>query len=164
MTYAALISRTDVKAVRDFSPNIENIRIDPYIREAHELYLANFLGADLYDEIMTEKAGNTLTAANLALINDYLKTPLCFYAYARMIEAQPVNVTRFGVVRKETEFSENLSVGDLQKLADMARKAGAAYLDKARVFLNDNAADYPLWETDGTQKTGNWGVNIRSIG
>ena len=163
MSYTALIVRSDITNIRDISANISNVRIDPYIREAQELDLKNFIGDDLYAELMTE-ALTSFSANNQTLLDDYLKRPLAFFSYARFLEAQPANVTRYGVVRKENDYSENLSVSDVQKLADMTRKAGNAYFDEARKYLNDNAVDYPLWGIVGVSGSGNWGINIGQIG
>ena len=164
MIYSALILRADLEAIREISTNVSDDRITPYIREAHELDLRSFLGADLYAEIMTQADGGTLTAANTTLIDDYLKRPLSFYAYSRMMEGHHASVTRYGIVRKENEFSENLNVADQLKLADNARKTAAAYMELARAFLNENGTTYPLWGGDTTNRNTPQGLNIGSIG
>jgi hypothetical protein len=133
-------------------------RIEPYIREVEQLDVMPTIGVDLYRQLTDEgfldaleKDGSVtiLTAGGCsialtgegweALVNGGyhsggtkysagLRATVAYLAYARMLPNQPISVTAFGVVQKNTTLSEPVDEKTLLRAANEARKIGLEYL------------------------------------
>jgi hypothetical protein len=167
-----LISATDFATYKELSVNIDDTtRINPYILQAQQFDLKLLVGEVFYKDILD----NPTSTENALLLNEGsythqnksyeffgLKSALVYYAYARLLENQNINVTRFGVVFKNNaDVSERVDEKTLQRLIQQARGQARAYWDDCEVFLNRKSADYPLWNKAPTTKPR---INISAIG
>ena len=112
MAKTTLINLSDIQEYKPVSSNISSInRIEPYIMEAQDLDIKPFLGDDLYYALIEGKAdakylliiegGSYENANGNTIYFEGLRPALCYFAYARLIENNPLHVTAFGVVKKK---------------------------------------------------------------
>jgi hypothetical protein len=179
-----LITLTTIQEIRPISDNLDSVkRLNPYINETQRFVLRPFLGESFYAALIADLPV-PLTAEHTKLVNgdeytykgdDYdfqgLAPALAYFAYARMLKFHGVNVVRYGVVRKLSEHSENVSDKAIQRMITAADEAGQAYLNEARDYLNrrntEDPKPFPKWEKglcDPPQGTNYQGFNISSIG
>lgn len=142
-----------IRRVRPIAQNIDGInRIEPYIQEAEKLNILPQIGSSVYrwlDE--TDFNGNgpwpfitasgrqvllTKEQCDAILFGGYyqsdcesghsmgLVAAAAYYAYARAVLDNQVNVTSFGVVKKRTEFSEPVEATTLIQVSREAKKLG----------------------------------------
>ena len=167
-----LISVIDFATYKELSVNIDDTtRINPYILQAQQFDLKPLVGEVFYKSIID----NPTTAETALLLSggEYiyqnksyefsgLKSVLVYHTYARLLENQNINVTRFGVVFKNNaDVSERVDEKTLQRLIQQARNQARAYWDECTVFLNRQSANYPLWNKVPTTKPR---INISAIG
>jgi len=136
-----IIDYTDIRAVRPIAENlIDEKRLAPYIDEADKLYLLPALGATLHKAVETDKTtyatlfaggyydADTRHFAGLTQAAGYL-------AYARFVRNQNVNVTPFGVVQKQTQYSNPVDEKTIVRTANEAEKIGLEYLRQCVEYL-----------------------------
>lgn len=157
-----LITVNDIKSIKSISDNIDNVeRLDPYIIEAQDLDIRPFLGELLFYDIATNPsttpnakllAGGTYIDDTYTLFFDGLKIAIAYFAYARFIANQGINITRFGIVKKLVDNSEAISQETVSHLAGNARSVGQAYLVQVERFLDHDATIttplYSLWRQE----------------
>jgi hypothetical protein len=123
------------------------------MREAQGSWFKPLIGQDLYDEIQTQAAGNTLTAANLALIAR-AKPLLTWYAYYTYLPYGWVRSREAGTLTSAAQNSTNAD----QKQQDYLRQEIIATAERHALefvrWANENAADYPLYEVCGCDEYG----------
>ncbi|UPT66887.1 MAG: hypothetical protein M0D57_21070 [Sphingobacteriales bacterium JAD_PAG50586_3] len=167
-----LISVTDFAAYKELSVNIDDTtRINPYILQAQQFDLKPLVGEVFYKDIIdnptsTENSllltGGAYAYQNKSYEFSGLKSALVYFAYARLLENQNINVTRFGVVFKNNaDVSERVDEKTLQRLILQARNQARAYWDECEVFLNRQSTDFPLWSKAPITKPR---INISAIG
>jgi len=155
------------------SPNINDNRVTASIREAQDFDIKQAIGAALFQDILVKYNtspkdalaaklveggtyvdcnGNTIAFAGLGMA-------LKYYALARFRVKQPINDTRFGVVRKNDQYSESLENKQLMQSVLDAKSAGAGYVQEALRYLESERDLYPLF----TCKKGNIRIPITTI-
>ncbi|MDR2087117.1 MAG: hypothetical protein LBP72_08070 [Dysgonamonadaceae bacterium] len=166
---------------RPVSSNLDNNRIEIYIEEAEQINIKPRIGDALFIDLLEYVLSEDKTAFPAeyeTLLNggEYLTT-LCgetrkktfkgllsalnYYVYARLVKHNDSNVTRFGFVQKDDEYS---SRHDLKiKLAEEkdALTVADIYIADCIQYLKANAKNIPLFTVPGKVKNR---LNITMIG
>jgi hypothetical protein len=158
-----LISQDDVKKFFSLA-EIPDGRFDPHILRAQELDLKPVLNDALYYDFITkvDDTNDDMYAdyQTLLLGGAYIydgqtiefpgiKPMLCSYAMARFLPANPINITRYGVVTKVNPQSAPVDPAALRLLVNQINSDGLAYQTQVTKFLSQNVATYPLYNTSG---------------
>lgn len=126
------------------------LKLKRFITQSLDLDIKKVLGADLYDEIITELAKDS-PAAKVTNLVPYVQKPLVFYSIARGIDELGYNITDKGIVfMKGTSYldgmiKEQKATGDVMMIAHKARTTGDHYLELLKQFLIANASTYTTY-------------------
>ncbi len=135
-------SNTDTALLPDIKIEIAQ---EEYIRPV----LAGDLDADesLYQEIVDQEAGGTLTAANTTLLG-YIKDCLAFYVLYVVYEDIIVNSTSLGAQVNFSDFSQPASDSQRSDAKTSILRNANTMRDKMIRFIEDDANinDYPLYK------------------
>jgi hypothetical protein len=155
-----LINITDILNVRPASKEIDQSRIEPYIQEAQRHDLRNILGEALYFDFISkfDVTGDPMYANYQTLLNggtwsyggqsrQYfgLRDMLSYFALARFVKNNQMNVTRFGVVQKTNQNSEPISQASLNDLITELKSVAISYQSQVIEFLTNNTSTYTLY-------------------
>lgn len=133
-----------LRKVRDISTNLKDGRITPYIKEVEDAYIIPAISAEVYEAldagIMTD---DTLMYGGY-YTNGEGKKDIChgvciataYYAYARVLKNNQINVTAFGVTTKQGQASTPTSSGTIDDAVEEARRMGEHYLASCVRYLN----------------------------
>lgn len=131
------------------------------LREAQKMDLSPILGRPLYRDFITQVFDQNATMYDQYqdLLNgtDYvynnntiqyegIKPMLCYFAYARFLPKQPLNVVRFGVTTKQTDESTPVDPKILNQNVIDARGSAIHYQEDVTCFLQSNKDIYTLYE------------------
>lgn len=157
-----IINSDHIRVARSIAANIDDKRIDTYIREVEMLWVIPAFTPAVYKKIeasvlmdnqshpITDNDNNLLTFTHLGdydtlLIGGYydedrsylagLIQAVSYLAYSRFIKNQQLNVTAFGVVLKKSEFSEPANDVMILKASKDAEKNGLEYLNQCAAYL-----------------------------
>jgi hypothetical protein len=103
------------------------------------------LGQELYDLIIAHKAANTLTGAETTLVNDYIKRPLLWYAYANSLINVFNQTGSGGIVQHSNEFGNQVSQTGYANSKAEATRTADSYAEILRTYLNENSSTFPLY-------------------
>lgn len=171
-----LITIADIRTYcKDVSTHLDDNAVNPYIIEAQVVELRNLMGVKFFSLFMSEiteqrmidiRDGKTYQIDEIEINYQGLKPFLAYHAYARLIQKHGMQVTRFGLVQKESEYSSNVDSKTVATHATDARTIARVYEDDFKLFMEENADTYPEWETfckkDGPKK--NKSIKISAIG
>ena len=167
-----LLDKTDFSDYRDISKNIDDSRINSFIRESQVRELRSFLGDELYLKLIldyddtlktfTEQRftdlyfGVDYTYSSTTIRFNGLAGMLIMYAYKRILNHNQVNLTRYGVKDMITEFSEDTISAKIRSEMVDSNAMALVYQNDAKKFLKTMTADYPEWKDNVTEadKTG----------
>ena len=140
-----LITSKEVSALaRDMSMHMDEERVNTYIRESEMIDLKPRLGDSVYLDIKEhpEKYTELLEGCTYEVDGEKkiiagLKTALAYYAYARLVKDGTGNVTRYGYVNKESEYSSNAEFKQRMMQYDSAFVIADNYLRECLIYLDE---------------------------
>lgn len=128
MAHVLLITKDDIIATCiGQSASYDKAKIkDSAIQAAQYDYMRPVIGDDLYDEIIAQKAANTLTALNTSLINQF-KDALAWYTLLIHGPLIYLDITTKGLQLNNSEFSSGATNKDRADIMDSLKRLGDSY-------------------------------------
>ena len=173
-----LVTVNDIIQYRPMAKEMPQDRTEVYIQEAQRHDLMPILGSALYYDFITkyDQSGDPMYAAYQDLLNGSvwtyngfskqhygLKPIVAYFAFARIVSNQRLNVTRYGVTTKVNPNSEpapDLSVNNL--IAEL-KSVAVSYQNQTLEFLRENETTYPLYSQAIERPVTNMGIKFFSI-
>lgn len=121
--------------------------ITPSITWAQDYYVKKILGTNLFDEINSQVATNTVSPANQTLLNDYLLKALLHYV---LCDSNPSFLIRYmnkGVIEPTAEGYQTTSLEKIQYMMNRSLSKAKWYAQQGSDFLMANAGSYPKYNT-----------------
>lgn len=153
---------------RFVSTEINDNRIIPMIIESEQLDIKNQIGNDLYVDLLQYVNSSEEDKKNFPdystlldggfydYVSDcgengsrYLKgltNTVNYFVWARLVKYNQFNVTRFGVVRKKDEYSENVGYEELNRLYLDTMAIAKGYLNDCILYLKSNREKFPKFK------------------
>lgn len=145
---------------RGMSVHVDEDKIETYIRESESIDIKSALGDALYLDVKEHPEKYELLLDG-GIYEDKrgekkmlmgIKTALAYYTYARIVKNGDGNVTRYGFVQKEDEYSSLTDIKEKVMAYDDAFSIADRYLKECVMFLEDKKNDYPLYKGNGKIK------------
>lgn len=120
------------------------------------------IGTALYNALTDERCEILLNGGDYAdergKLHSFvgIKTALAYYAYARIVKQGGITVTRFGVVRKDDEYSESAALNDRLAVANDCFAMADEMLLGCLAYIAANPTTFPEVEAScGPRMTNN---------
>lgn len=156
-----LITTLDVSSLsRGMSVHVDEDKIETYIRESESIDIKSALGDALYLDVKENPEKYKLLLDG-GIYEDKcgekkifmgIKTALAYYTYARIVKNGDGNVTRYGFVHKEDEYSSRPDIKEKVMAYNDAFSIADRYLKECVRFLEEKKDDYPLYKGNGKIK------------
>lgn len=171
-----LVTLQQIQSYKSLTRNLDEAKqMLPYIQEAQEFDLRPFLGEELYNALVDDYNeglspclatdiysdlynGSTYTYGGHTYTNPGIVPVLCYFAYARYVEASGLHSTPTGFVQKNTEWSSAASEKTLSRVSHQARSGAIEFQERVRKFLSLNSTDYPLWYGGKRRRKGSFRI------
>lgn len=121
------------------------LKLRPSIMFAQNTIIAEIISGDFVSELVTQQKAGTLTAANLAIIED-LRGAIAHYAFSEGIETMAVMVDENGIGR--TYQIGELSAANEAVLFNLKRnhkKAAERFMQNVKVYMDKNITDFTTY-------------------
>ncbi len=158
----------------------DDAKVERCIREAQQFDLRPLIGDALYYDLVRNydpdlSGGPDETYEKLVDGESYendleeliefsgLRMAIKYWAYARLIASQNVNVTTHGVVIKTNDFSTPVSNATISAEVSSARQGAVRYWEEAKAYLNTKIDDFPLWKKCSRPEA-RGGISMFSVG
>lgn len=182
--YLYLIQMSDIMAMVNISPNIDEDRLNAQIKNAQDFDLRLFMGDAFYWNFINwfNPTTGVLKPDAPALIsqlfnggayNDLSGNPifyqgmapaLVYMAFARFVEFDPVQYTSTGPVIKHHDQSDPLRPSDISKIVSSFRSMSNAHTNNIEKFLYVHKTSFPLWRINERAKNSRQpGARIRGV-
>jgi hypothetical protein len=152
-----LITAAKIKQYRP-TADIPEERISPFILEAQQLDVKPMLNELLYYDLCknfeNEKYQKLIDGGEYEY-RDYtyhfegLGSVIAYYALSRFVRSNPLHITSFGIVVKNTAQSTPASPEQIQSEIGILKSAAIGYSLEVKRFLERHSDDYPLYFTGG---------------
>lgn len=167
MALITLSQQNNIKAISQTWANKFKVQggktnFEQLLEEVENTELSNMLGsALLYDVQQNPTDANYLLLLNGTTFEDCngntikffgIRHQLAYMVYVRYLEESGVTDTFTGVVQKNRNETEPVSVGKLKNIQQRHKDIIFKDFNTMKIYLNDNTDIYTLWDCSETKK------------
>jgi hypothetical protein len=140
MSKALFVTRHDISVFTAANGNIDNDKLLPFINQAQDIHIQNYLGTDLYNKIQAEIVAGTLVDPYLTLLNDYIKDMLLHWSMVEYLPYAGVNIANGGIYTKNPENSTALTKEHVDSLIEKSRTTAQFYTNRFIDYMQSGIA------------------------
>lgn len=133
----------NIKELPGMAENIRDKRIIPYLQEVEDAHILPAIGAELYEKLDSGEIkddvllhGGYYNSRSERRLCHGIRKAVAYLAYSKMLRANKVSVTAFGVSEKVGNFSHSASEENVNYAASHNEKMGMFYLGTCIEYLN----------------------------
>lgn len=144
MTTVMLISEAKIREFTDMNNNVDSKLLSNAIRESQDIDLQRILGTLLYDKILSDVQGNTLTGVYQSLVDDYIQNFLLYATYYYTLEYIYMRPRNNGLLTPTGgENSETVDRSMYNVKRQSVQNKREFYAEKLTNYLIENQNSYP---------------------
>jgi len=140
---ALFVSPSKVKIETALGGSVDDNLIAPYIKTAQERWILPAIGQSLYNALVNAVVAADATAAETALLNDYISPALIPLSFAGLIPFLRVRMVNNSTVIMQSEQSTPASYQDIRPLIDSSTEMGQFHIQRLINYVDNNAGLYP---------------------
>lgn len=144
---ALFVSEEKLKAFTSINENVSPKDLIPYILQAGDIYLQNYIGATYYMKLKKQIIDNTVTSNNQFLLDNYIGSAVCNFGLFMAMPFLKYKIFNKSIVSPTSESSESITLEELQFLMDQARSAGETYMKRCIEWMVLHPGDFPDYVT-----------------
>lgn len=149
MENTLLVSEAKLKRFTDINNVLDPDLLSSVIREAQIIHITRLLGSKLYDKLLSDVDGGTLTGNYKSLVDDYVQDALIYWAYYESLESIYLRPRNAGLVKPtggENNIDADLALYDKKR---QSTKNKAEYFSERLVdYLCFNNNLFPEYGTE----------------
>lgn len=146
--HTLFISTARLKKDSALGGSVDNDLLLPYILMAQDRYILPALGTDLYDKLISDIQGNTLTGNYLTLLQTYIQPALVQFAFATVLPFLRLRIVNNSVVTMNTEQGSSASHSDLKPIISASENMGEFYRERLIDYISNNTGLFPEYSTN----------------
>lgn len=136
-----MVSANMIKDRTTVHGNLDPKLMYPDIKMAQDMHIHPLLGTALYDKLLTDISGGTLTGNYKILMDRYIVDCLIYYVLKDLVTSVSFQIWNKGVIRKQGENTELPSMSDLVDISNAYKQKAEWYGERLRNYLRENASD-----------------------
>jgi hypothetical protein len=137
------ISEEKLKAFTTINYNLSPDDLVPYVYDAQQIYLQNYIGATYMTALKNRIYAGTTTTADQTLLDNYIGPMLCNWALYMALPTIKYRIYNKGVLSGTSENSDSVTLEELQFLMTSVKNVAENYTRRMQEWLNFHSSDYP---------------------
>jgi hypothetical protein len=139
------VSEEKIKSYTSIHESVSPEDLTPYVLQAQQIYLYNYLGATFYNQLVTQITNSTISTPNRWLLDNYIGQILVNYAFYHALPFLKYKVFNKSVLSPIAENSPAIGLDELKFLQTQVREVAESYVDQMQVYLSNNLSQYPAY-------------------
>lgn len=140
-----LVSEEKLKAYTAINWNVSPADLVPYILQSQDIWLQNYLGTSLYNEIKRQVVAKTVTIANRYLLDNFVGPMMCNYAFYHALPFLKYKVMNKSVLAPDGENAPGASLEEVKFLQAEVLNTAEVYAKRMVEYIKYHTEDYPLY-------------------
>lgn len=141
-----LISPSNIKSICPEIPKtVDDMLISGFIIDIQEAFVETILGCEMYQEILYQHSGGTMTAANQYIFDRFIVKIIAKRAAIRLMYASQFQFENSGIRIKDTDQSRAAELNELATLKQFYESECDRIAKDLGWYIFDNIASYPLF-------------------
>ena len=147
MARALLISEKYLKENSIIDDNVDMKLILPTIWQCQKQYIEQYLGSELYDDIISKVIASTLAGDDLTLVDDYIADSLLYWVVYELQVPLLFKMRNIGVTKDRADFSDPIDLRELSRIENRYKKKAEYFSERLTAYLCANVDLYPKYLT-----------------
>lgn len=145
MAQSLFISEDYVKSNSRIDENVDIKLIEPTIAEMQDVYLLQYLGSSLFNDLDTKIATSTTNAAEDTLIKDLIAPMLLKFVTMELTNVLLFRYSNKNVSTKSSDNAQPINDNNYTKLISYQKDRAEYYGQRLIDYLCGNASTYPAY-------------------
>ena len=164
--HTLFISTTRIKKDTALGGSCDDNLLLPYILMAQDRYILPVLGTDLYDKLISDIQGSSLTGDYLTLLQTYIQPALVQFSFSVVLPFLRLRFVNNSVVTMDSEQGSSVSHEDLKPLISASMDQGEFLRERLIDYIQNNTSSFSEYSSntgaDLTPTTQNYyaGLNL----
>ena len=141
------VSEEKLKSFTSINNNTSPLDLIPYVLQAQDIYLQNYIGATYYMQLKEQVRTNTVSADNVFLLDNYIGSALCNWALAMALPWLKYKIFNKSVLSPSSESAESITLDELNFLIEQARGTAETYTKRMIEWMVLHPGAYPAYIT-----------------
>ena len=142
-----LVSEEKLKSFTSVNNNVSPLDLVPYVLQAQDIYLQNFIGATFYIQLKEQVLTNTVSVENRFILDNYMGSALCNWALMQALPWLKYKVFNKSVLSPSSESAETITLEELNFLQEQCRGTAETYTKRMIEWMVLHPGDYPAYIT-----------------
>ena len=117
------------------------------MRIAQEVHIQNYLGTSLYRSIQAKIIAGNLGGDYLALVNNYLKDMVIYFAMVDYVPFAAFQISNGGVFKHRSENSDTATKEEIDSLTEKYRQFAQFFTRRFLDYICDNSNLFPEYNS-----------------
>lgn len=145
------ISEERLKTFSSISFNVDPNELRPYVIQAQDMYLKNWLGTTFFNEIKSQIIAGSVSANNKVLLEDYISQALTNYALWLYLPFSKYKLMNKGPLSPTAENAASATLEELKFLRQEAINAAEFYCKTMITHIKRNSGLYPTYLSQNSE-------------
>jgi hypothetical protein len=146
--HTLFISTDRIKKDTALGGSVDDNLLLPYILMAQDRYILPVLGTDLYNKIISDIQGSSLTGVYLTLLQTYIQPALVQFAFATCLPFLRLRMVNNAVVTMSSEQGSSASHSDLKPLISASMDQAEFYRERLIDYISNNTSSFPEYSSN----------------
>jgi hypothetical protein len=142
---ALLVSEMKIKSFTSVNFNVSPEDLVPYVLQAQDLYLQNYIGSTYYMQLKHEVLSNTISPNNQFLLDNYVGAALCNWALMMALPFLKYKIFNKSVLSPTSEQADSITLDELKFLQEQVRSTAETYTKRMIEWMVKHPGDYPAY-------------------
>lgn len=143
MANALFITLKELKQFTALNGNIDNDKLEQFLKIAQDTHIYNYLGSTLFKKINDDIVADTLTGNYVSLLNDYIKPMVIHWAMVEIMPFIAYQIANKGVFKHNSENSATVDKSEVDFLIEKERQIAQNYSQKFIDYMTVNYGLFP---------------------
>lgn len=139
------VSEEKIKAFSSINQNVSPADLIPYILQAQDIYLQNYIGATYYMQLKKQVLENTVSANNQFLLDNYIGQALVNWGLMMALPFLKYKIYNKSVLSPTSENADSITLEELKFLQDQCRNTAETYTKRMIEWMVLHPGDYPAY-------------------
>jgi hypothetical protein len=139
------VSEEKLKSFTSIHQSVSPTDLTPYVMQAQDIYLQNFLGATFYQQLQNQVKTNTISSPNRFILDQFIGPMLCNWAMYHAIPFLTYKIFNKSILKPEGENAPSVELDEVKFLQVQVKDVAESYTKQMQFYLKNNPNLYPAW-------------------
>jgi len=141
------VSEEKLKSFTSINYNVSPADLQPFVLQAQDVYLQNYIGATYYHALQTRILANTLTVADQSLLDNYIGNALVNFTLYMALPFLKYKILNKSVMNPTSESSAETNFQELTFIMNQVKQVAESYTKQMILWMQNHPSDYPEYIT-----------------